>query len=190
MAYNVVTNRGHNLFDIMSLLQKAIRRGDRRLTGYAVCEMHPTYYRACWRRLMVIGAEDVDDPVHTEIMSLFQASEEVNKGKKAADVDCLNFLLKAAFLLCDACKSRDTDNFIYVHYKKNKITEQEVEQAIAELEESERLAELPEYVYDKHTLVGKRKGDTTTKFIFRETEALKPRAKSILFGPVSGENYD
>jgi replication-associated recombination protein RarA len=190
MVYQVNTNRGHNLFDIMSLLQKSIRRGDKRLAGYAVCEMHPTYYKACWRRLMVIGAEDVAEPVHREIMALYQASEEVNKGKKTADVNCRVFLLKAAFLLCEATKSRDTDNFIYVHYKKNKITEQEINQAIAELSESEKLQELPEYVYDKHTLVGKHSGDTTTKFIFRETEALKPKALNTFFDPVPGENYD
>jgi replication-associated recombination protein RarA len=190
MAYNVITNRGHNLFDIMSLLQKSIRRNDRRLAAYAVCEMHPTYHKACWRRLLTIGAEDVAEPVHREIMALYQAAEEVNKGKKASDVDCVLFQLKAAFLLCDAIKSRDTDNFIYVQYKNRKITDEEVQQALSELEDSEKIQELPEYVYDKHTLIGKRRGDTKTSFLFRETAALTPKTSKTFFDPVCGENYD
>jgi replication-associated recombination protein RarA len=174
----------------MSLLQKSIRRGDRRLAGYAVCEMHPIYYKACWRRLLTIGAEDVADWVHTELMALYNASEAVNAGKKANDVDCALFLLKSAFLLCDAVKSRDTDNFVHCQYGNFKISDKEVRQAIAELEESERIKEFPDYVYDKHTMRGKSRGETKTAFIFREDAALEPKSPRTFFDPVEGEIYD
>jgi replication-associated recombination protein RarA len=191
MSYQVITRRGHNLFDIMSLLQKSIRRGDKRLAGYAVCEMHPSYHRACWRRLLVIGAEDVEEPVHTELVALHDSYYKLVNGAKQPPDDCMLFQLKAAFLLCDAVKNRDTDNFIYTQYKSHKISEDEVKQSMAELKETEKIEELPDYIYDKHTLIGKRRGDTKTKFLMRENKALSPKSKQgSFFDPVPGEDYD
>ena len=44
MAYNLETRSGHNMFTMASLLQKAIRRGDKERAGYAAMELFGSYH--------------------------------------------------------------------------------------------------------------------------------------------------
>ena len=53
------TVRGYRLGDVVSALQKTIRRGDARLAGYFAIEMFESNFAAyAWRRLLTISAED------------------------------------------------------------------------------------------------------------------------------------
>ena len=54
----IQTQRGYDLPDVVSALQKAIRRGDVKLAGYMALELFPRYSEYCWRRLLTISAED------------------------------------------------------------------------------------------------------------------------------------
>lgn len=52
------TKNGHSMYDMVSLLQKAIRRGDVEIAGYAANELRGRYNAYLWRRLLAISAED------------------------------------------------------------------------------------------------------------------------------------
>lgn len=46
------TKNGHSMYDMVSLLQKAIRRGDAEVAGYAANELRGRYNAYLWRRLL------------------------------------------------------------------------------------------------------------------------------------------
>lgn len=58
MAYDLRTLHGHNMYDCASMLQKAIRRCNPNLAGYAAYELFGNYHTYMWKRLVVISAED------------------------------------------------------------------------------------------------------------------------------------
>ena len=86
MAYNqLITKNGHSLFTMSSLYQKAIRRCDVKAAGYAANELFDRYEHYLWKRTLVISAEDCYGECTQEILALYWASQEVNKGKKGND---------------------------------------------------------------------------------------------------------
>lgn len=171
----LLTKNGHSLFDIASLLQKSIRRGDERWAGYAVNELRGRYNTYLWKRLLIISAEDCWGIITKEIMALQQADEYFNKGKSGYDRNG-EFLSKATTLLLKAYKNRDSDWFAC-----NLIQSEETLdiKSYLNLEETDTFVKenLPEYAYDCHTLVGKRKGLTKHDMIRDEQEALFPKIK-------------
>ncbi len=50
MAYRLETRSGHNMFTMASLLQKAIRRGDKERAGYAAMELFGSCYYGTYVR--------------------------------------------------------------------------------------------------------------------------------------------
>ena len=58
MAYNLVTKNGHNMYDMSSMMQKAIRRNNPNLAGYAAYELFGNFHTYMWKRLVVVSAED------------------------------------------------------------------------------------------------------------------------------------
>lgn len=101
----LTTTHGYNLYDISSMLQKAIRRADVYHAAYAAAEMHPKFRTYLWKRLLTVSAEDCYGIITKEIIALQQADEFVN-GKKG---DNWLFIAKAVTLLCMARKNRDAD---------------------------------------------------------------------------------
>ena len=106
MAYDLRTKNGHNMYDMASMLQKAIRRSNPNLAGYAAYELFGGYHTYLWKRLIVISAEDCYGIMTKEIVALKIADDTVNKGRKGYDKDPL-FVAKAVTLLCMARKNRD-----------------------------------------------------------------------------------
>ena len=58
MAYDLVTKNGHNMYDMASMMQKAIRRSNPNLAGYAAYELFGNFHTYMWKRLVVVSAED------------------------------------------------------------------------------------------------------------------------------------
>ena len=58
MGFQFRTRNGHNMYDMASMLQKAIRRCDVEKAGYAAMELFGNYNKYLWKRLLVISAED------------------------------------------------------------------------------------------------------------------------------------
>ncbi len=172
MAFEARTMHGHNLFDMSSMLQKSIRRGDLNHAGYAANEMIRDYEKYLWKRLLVISAEDCYGIMTKEIIGLKMASDIVNAGKKGDDKDLI-FVAKAITLLCMARKNRDgcyvACNFMY----PERILEPE-EIPHIDLCECDLNDGVPEWVYDVHTLKGKRMGKTDHDMTIAEQECLTP----------------
>jgi replication-associated recombination protein RarA len=175
-AHDMKTIRGHLLGEVVSALQKAIRRGDERLACYFCMELfesRPRFDGYAWRRLLTISAEDcAGASITQEIWALHQAYELVKKRRK--DPDRI-FLAKAAIVLARALKSRDSDHASCLCYDLRVPGDETVALFIDEAR-AER-ADIPEYAFDVHTPKGKRAGKTKRDFFIEEHEALSPRVQ-------------
>lgn len=165
------TVRQYELGEVVSALQKAIRRGDERMAGYWAIEMFESNFKEyLWRRLMVISAEDCAGVITQEIEALYRAWQAADKHKKGKG---RIFCSKAVVVMCQAKKSRDADHLTNLLYDRKAIDDEALE-ADLEAARAERV-DIPEYAHDCHTLQGKRKGKTKTDFFVEEHEALRPR---------------
>ena len=122
MAYNLQTRSGHNMFIMASLLQKAIRRGDKERAGYAAMELFGSYHTMLWNRIMTVSCEDCWGILAKEIVALRYTDNVRNRNKKGYEKDT-QYVSKAISLLCDAKKSRDACyyacNFVLQTYVKD-----------------------------------------------------------------------
>lgn len=181
----LLTRNGHNMYDMASMMQKSIRRGHVRYASYAAYELYGRYYSYVWKRLLVISAEDCYGIMTHEILSLKLADDEVNKKCKGYDRDPI-FLAKAVTLLCMARKNRDACyvgcNFMW---PDKPLTEEELDKiehvSLEEIEAMKlREEDIPEWVFDIHTLKGKYKlHKTDLDMTIDEENALQPHQYSM-----------
>lgn len=163
MSTKAFTKNGHDIFEMSSLLQKAIRRGHHVYAGYAANELMVRYPQYLWRRLLTISAEDCWGCVTQEIMALKNADDLFRqKSGEASPI----FVAKAVTLLLKAEKNRDADYFAC-----NFLNSRDV----LDLSACERnFDRIPMYTYDCHTMYGKRLGKTKADMIRDEQQALNP----------------
>ena len=181
------TQRGYDFYEVASALQKAIRRNDVRVAGYMALELFPRYTEYCWKRLLTISAEDCSDMVTTEIKSLYDSFWIVNKGKKGEELKGRIFISKAVIILCRCRHSRDADilsNFVYD--KRIECDDEIIESYFEEVRKSDM--KVPEYVYDCHTLKGKKMGKTKEQFFIEEEKALANKQYSMFDYMVLGDD--
>lgn len=128
------TETGYNMFDMLSMLQKSIRRGDYLHAGFAANQLKNRYRKAMWNRLMVISSEDCYGVMTKEITNLFYCDSN--------ERDDIN-ISRAVALLCTAKKSRDACyfacNFVLASRKPR-----EIEVLEAEADEFEKRVGPPE----------------------------------------------
>lgn len=194
MAGNPRTKNGYSMFEMSSMIQKAIRRCDIPHAAYAAAELYPGYRTLLWNRLLTVSAEDCYGIMTREIMALAQADERLN-GKKPADKANMVFLAKAVILLCMARKNRDAD-YVACNYLwgNRRLTEGEVidlidSSEVERLMREEPIFRVPAYVFDVHTARGKQQGKTRLDFFIEENEALEPRQMSLFDEGSFGEYY-
>lgn len=101
MAYPF-TETGYNMFDMLSMIQKSIRRGEFELAGFAANQLRQSYRKTMWNRLLVITAEDCFGVITKEIIKLKEKDEQEPDGKNISN---------AVALMCRAKKSRDACYF-------------------------------------------------------------------------------
>lgn len=175
------TQRGYDLYEVASALQKSIRRADVKLAGYMALELFPRYAEYCWKRLLTISAEDCYGLVTQEIKSLYDSFWVVNKGKKGEDLKGRIFISKAVIILCTCKHSRDADLLSnYIYDKKALLSDEEIESLMDEVRNEK--TQIPEYVYDCHTRKGKAAGKTKQQFFVEEEESLANRQLSLFDG--------
>ena len=173
------TQRGYDFYEVASALQKSIRRGDVRLAGYMALELFPRYAEYCWKRLLTISAEDCYGVITKEIMALYEAFHIINKGKKSNEFKGRIFISKAVILLCQCKHNRDADLLSnYIYDKKYDISDEEIDKLFEEVR-AEGMMDIPEYVYDVHTLAGKKRGKTKKDFFKQEENDLAYKQTSI-----------
>ena len=194
MAYNATTKNGYNMYEMSSMIQKAIRRCDIPHAAYAANELSVHFRAYLWRRLLTVSAEDCYGIMTKEIVALQEADKVVNAKKKGGSTNDL-FIAKAVVLLCMARKNRDADyvacNFMW---GDRPLTDEEYEQFV-DYEEVERLKsvtrfDVPDYVFDRHTAKGRARGKTTLDFFKEENEALEPHQLNLFDDGSYGAWYD
>ena len=183
MAYDARTKNGYSMYEMSSMIQKAIRRCDIPHAAYAANELSVQYRAYLWRRLLTVSAEDCYGIMTKEIVALQQADQTVNAKNKPGQTNDL-FIAKAVILLCMARKNRDADyvacNFMW---GDRPLTDKEYDEFV-DYDEVERLKsvtrfDVPDYVFDRHTARGKARGKTTLDFFRDENDALKPHQMNL-----------
>jgi replication-associated recombination protein RarA len=131
---------GYIMFEVVSALQKTIRRGDEKAAMYWALEMCPRYEKYLWRRLIVIANEDIGitDMHIIPLIIALRASWFVLRDAGGQD-ECRLILANAILTLCRAQKSRLADHF----------------QCVVTSEwQGDDKHDVPDYALDKHTLRG------------------------------------
>lgn len=170
---SILTDGGHDFFEVASLLQKSLRRGDITMCARAANELFPRYVNYTWNRLMTVSAEDCGEMVTSEIVALFDAWSKVNEGKSPKNKGRI-FFAKAIILLAKSKHDRSADELNIL--VSDRLPEKEFIKALNQVEEVWQDAHtaimIPNYVYDVHTYRGKRMGKTKRQFLVEESEAL------------------
>lgn len=174
MAYQLITSRNkQNMYDMASMLQKAIRRCDFERAGYAAYELFGEFHTFLWKRLIVTSAEDCYGIMTKEIIGLKLADDTVNKGKKGYDKDPL-FVAKAITLLCMARKNRDACYVACNFMTAGDILDPSEIEHVDITKSKLGVEGIPDWVFDCHTLKGKRNGKTEVDMGEDEQAALTP----------------
>lgn len=175
----IVTKNGYELLVVSSALQKAIRRNEPRLAGWAIIELFESgFVNYAWKRLLVISAEDCDGVITGEIESLMRAQALVQKTAKKGRPAGFIFLAKATLLLCGQAKNRDPDHLGFLAKQGMLATDQEVLSYMNAVK-AEGAGEIPDYVYDVHTRQGRTRGKTKQQFWAEEQAGLRPKAPGL-----------
>lgn len=123
MAYQSLTKNGFDLFEVVSALQKEVRRCNTDNALFWSMELYPNYGEYLWRRLKVICVEDIGlakpyAPMYLQKLYDVYADAEGKKKKGSNVVDGLQIamLTQAATMLCEANKSRFIDEAGIYHF--------------------------------------------------------------------------
>ncbi len=139
------TVNGYNYFEVISTIQKAIRRGDEpNALFFSIEVVMSGKDEALWRRLKVITSEDVGLATLSApavIESLHSAYKEAKKLKKPSYPERL-MITHAVLFLCRAKKSRLIDWATLTAFKGH----------------LDNLLPIPEYAFDMHTVKGRKLG--------------------------------
>ncbi len=147
----ITSLRGYAADELISTLQKSIRRGDLRLALLVAREMVETsaeLEEVMWSRLCVISCEDVGDGSWREpvlINSLYEMHQRL--GREAGDRWL--FAVHAVRFLATAVKDRTSDEWA-------NLIPHEIQ--------ADRPFEIPDYALDVHTRRGQQAGRTVDDF--------------------------
>lgn len=174
MREQIKTVRGYDFYEVASVVQKAIRRGDALYAGYFALELFASgYSKYVWKRLLTISAEDCFSAVTREIWALWESFKFINEKVKDKEKGRI-FISKAILLLCQCAKSRDADHLQCLCYDRKMLIDETYAQNLLEATEPTYRVDIPEYAYDVHTLRGKRMGKTKEDFFREEHNSLEP----------------
>lgn len=150
--YKVTTVNGHLLSEVVSALQKCIRRGLVDDALYWAVDMYLTGYdEYCWKRLRIMASEDVgpaEPDLPATIAALYATYTELKKKKDEAHAPQRLQLVHAVILLATARKNRVVDHALIYHFENHARLKRAV----------------PDFALDKHTAAGKRLGRGTDHF--------------------------
>jgi replication-associated recombination protein RarA len=154
------TRGGYLLSEVVSALQKSIRRGLLDDSAYWAVELDLSgYSEYLWRRLRIITSEDVG-PANPHLPATVNALYgwwQAAKAKRGSGAEL--FLMHALLLLCRSPKTRVVDHLT----------------AVAYLGHDDELWDIPDYALDKHTERGREMGRGYDHF-FETAARVSPEA--------------
>ena len=170
----ITSRNGFSGDDLISMLQKSIRRGNAENAIRAAYEMYitsPQFEDKLWRRLMAISVEDIgfgDVNACVYVKTL----NDIRKEFLYADGDRSLFFVQALRYLCKCKKERSSDHI------KNYIMEEFAHG---------KTFEVPEYAYDMHTAKGREMGRDVVHFL-DEASKVSPEVENEEFAKIK-ETY-
>jgi replication-associated recombination protein RarA len=131
---------GYDFYEVLSALQKAIRRGQEKAALYWATELTLSEYgNHLWKRLRIIASEDIgiaDSNVAVQVRALYDNWKDFGQ-----DTSGELFTVQAVLILVRAPKSRIVDHAVCLFHNKR-----------------EPKPEIPDHALDKHTFRGKKMG--------------------------------
>jgi replication-associated recombination protein RarA len=142
--YQLRTEGDYDFGEVLSALQKSIRRGHEVEAMYWALELYVKYRRALWQRLTVVANEDIGVSGNPMAIILIQTLKtQFEEFAKAGRDGSMRLVLANAILyLCRSPKSRESDHFQCCINQRR-------------LQQNWRLP-VPDYALDKHTGRGAR----------------------------------
>lgn len=163
-GYQLTTHGGYRLDEVVSSLQKEIRRGNELMASYWAFELNESgFWRYCFRRLMVIAGEDVGlaNPEAMILVSSTYSSLLLQNAKQKIQQVDNNILGLVVSYLVRSAKSRHVDYLGGIILKRK---------------ERGWKPEIPKYAQDMHTARGKALGKDDNEF-FSEGSRIKNKKK-------------
>jgi replication-associated recombination protein RarA len=145
-----VSPGGYRLDEVVSSIQKALRRGQEEAAVFWATELELSgYAEHCWGRLKIVSVEDVADPdAPVRVTALYGFWSERAKKEKAAKKagrslppESRLFLVAAVVTLARARKSRVVDHLYMLSYEAERPRREVADEAL-----------------DKHTRKGREMG--------------------------------
>jgi replication-associated recombination protein RarA len=156
------TRHGHDAYQAVSALQKAVRRSQPEAAAYWAVELAASGNGAwLWKRLKVISVEDVAATETGLVADLDTLHRWWKDAKGRGDLNLLP-VVRAAVALALARKSRLADDLVIVLADKN----------------AER-REVPDEALDRHTRAGRRMGRDWTHFWAEGARLVQPDESAL-----------
>jgi replication-associated recombination protein RarA len=145
------TPRGYDLFELLSALQKDVRRGKECQAVFWAVELESFSQETLWNRLSVIASEDIGiaDPLAPLVIDVLE--KEYNDAKRRGNDSHRLFLVNAVLFLARSPKSRIVDDLLITVYGDIKFRDKRLE--------------IPDYALDMHTLRGAKNGRGIKDFL-------------------------
>lgn len=152
------TERGYDYWELLSALQKDIRRGREYEALFWAAELETFNPTALWNRLKVIASEDVGIAFPLMPVIIDMLNKQYLDFKAKSDYRWRLFLANAVLQLARCPKSRMVDDLLNVVYY--------------EIQFEDKKIPIPEYALDMHTKRGKNAG-RGLKHFFEEASKLE-----------------
>lgn len=158
-GYRRLTQGSYELGEVISALQKEIRRGEEEGAMYWALELVPQYEAYLWRRLVVIANEDIGIAEPTIFVTVSVLRDQYFEFRERGRNGTARLILANVILtMCRARKSRISD-----HFQRTMVD--------AWLNGEKR--PIPDYALDKHTKRGRNAGRRDASFWLEEGCLLK-----------------
>lgn len=139
--------RGYDIYELLSALQKDIRRGNESKALFWAAELEgcdKDGREKLWNRLKVVASEDIGPANHLAPIVVETLEKQYFDARERKNDSCRLFLSNAILFLARSPKSRVVDDLLNVVY--------------GEIQHEDKKLEIPDYALDKHTLRGKKMG--------------------------------
>jgi replication-associated recombination protein RarA len=153
------TSRGYDVYELLSALQKDIRRGKEYQALFWAAELESFNPKTLWNRLRVIASEDIGitNPLAPLVIDVLE--KEYDDARRRNNDSCRLFLTHAVLFLARSPKSRIVDDLLNVVY--------------GEIQHEDKKLPIPDYALDMHTLRGKKMGRGLEHFFSEGTKLNK-----------------
>jgi len=152
------TKRGYDIYELLSALQKDIRRGNEYEAMFWAAELESFNAKTLWNRLRVIASEDIGVANAIAPLIIDILEKEYDDATRRGNSSAKLFLTHAVLFLARSPKSRIVDDLLNVVY--------------GEIQHEDKKLPIPDYAIDMHTLRGKENGRGLDHF-FTESVKLK-----------------